>query len=149
MAALPPEYRHEPALALGSGEDGLDATRIILRDAAEHLNPGGLLVVEIGHNRAEMEAVLKPQPVIGKAELRVGAKTVDEAAAALSRWARRGPVTARTRPRRATGRDAASGVFSTQTAVGQWLKTRNTAQGRVSCLDAQLRRRSCSLRSPS
>lgn len=56
VAALPPEYRHEPALALGSGADGLDATRIILRDAARHLNPGGLLAVEIGHNRAELEA---------------------------------------------------------------------------------------------
>lgn len=56
VAHLPPEYRHEPALALGSGEDGLDATRIILNDAARHLNPGGLLVVEIGHNRAAVEA---------------------------------------------------------------------------------------------
>lgn len=56
VAALPPEYRHEPTLALGSGEDGLDATRVILRDAARHLNPGGLLAVEIGHNRAALEA---------------------------------------------------------------------------------------------
>jgi ribosomal protein L3 glutamine methyltransferase len=56
VAELPLEYRHEPSLALGSGEDGLDATRIILRDAAQHLNPGGLLAVEIGHNRAELEA---------------------------------------------------------------------------------------------
>lgn len=56
VAALPPEFRHEPALALGSGFDGLDATRIILREAAKHLNPGGLLAVEIGHNRAELEA---------------------------------------------------------------------------------------------
>ena len=56
VAALPPEYRHEPALALGSGADGLDATRFILRDAARHLNPGGLLAVEIGHNRAVLEA---------------------------------------------------------------------------------------------
>lgn len=56
VATLPPEYRHEPALALGSGVDGLDATRVILRDAAHHLNPGGLLAVEIGHNRAALEA---------------------------------------------------------------------------------------------
>ncbi len=55
VAALPPEYCHEPALALGSGADGLDATRIILRNAARHLNPGGMLAVEIGHNRAAME----------------------------------------------------------------------------------------------
>lgn len=56
VAALPPEYLHEPKLALGSGHDGLDATRAILRDAARHLNPGGLLAVEIGHNRAALEA---------------------------------------------------------------------------------------------
>jgi ribosomal protein L3 glutamine methyltransferase len=56
VAALPPEYRHEPSLALGSGDDGLDATRAILREAARHLNPGGLLAVEIGHNRDALEA---------------------------------------------------------------------------------------------
>ena len=56
VAALPPEYLREPALALGSGEDGLDATRVILGRAARHLNPGGLLAVEIGHNRAALEA---------------------------------------------------------------------------------------------
>ncbi len=55
VAALPPEYLHEPELALGSGEDGLDFTRIILREAKKHLNPEGLLIVEIGHNRASLE----------------------------------------------------------------------------------------------
>jgi ribosomal protein L3 glutamine methyltransferase len=55
MAALPEEYRHEPEMALGSGDDGLDATRIILREAPRHLNPGGLLAVEIGHNREALE----------------------------------------------------------------------------------------------
>ncbi|TCV90137.1 50S ribosomal protein L3 N(5)-glutamine methyltransferase [Sulfurirhabdus autotrophica] len=56
VKALPSEYLHEPKLALGSGEDGLDATRIILRDAPKHLNEGGILVVEIGHNRDTVEA---------------------------------------------------------------------------------------------
>lgn len=56
VKALPSEYLHEPKLALGSGEDGLDATRIILRDAPNHLNEGGILVVEIGHNRDTVEA---------------------------------------------------------------------------------------------
>jgi ribosomal protein L3 glutamine methyltransferase len=51
VAALPPEYLHEPELALGSGDDGLDFTRIILREAKKHLTPNGILVVEIGHNR--------------------------------------------------------------------------------------------------
>jgi ribosomal protein L3 glutamine methyltransferase len=55
VAALPKEYLHEPAMALGSGEDGLDATKVILREAPQHLNPGGLLAVEIGHNRAALE----------------------------------------------------------------------------------------------
>jgi len=56
MRALPAEYCHEPSLALASGNDGLDATRVILREAKRHLNPGGLLVVEIGHNRTALEA---------------------------------------------------------------------------------------------
>lgn len=62
VAALPAEYLAEPELALGSGEDGLDATRSILAHAANHLNPGGLLVVEIGHNRAELEAAFPTLP---------------------------------------------------------------------------------------
>ena len=56
MASLPEEYRCEPELALASGKDGLDFTRTILREAALHLNPLGLLIVEIGHNRDELEA---------------------------------------------------------------------------------------------
>ena len=62
VAALPPEYQAEPALALGSGEDGLDATRQILATAKAHLNPGGLLVVEIGHNRDVLEAAYPTLP---------------------------------------------------------------------------------------
>jgi ribosomal protein L3 glutamine methyltransferase len=62
MAALPAEYRHEPVLALASGEDGLDATRRILAGAAARLNPGGLLAVEIGHNRAALEAAFPELP---------------------------------------------------------------------------------------
>jgi ribosomal protein L3 glutamine methyltransferase len=51
MATLPHEYQNEPQLALGSGNDGLDHTHILLREAANYLNDGGILVVEIGHNR--------------------------------------------------------------------------------------------------
>ncbi|WP_124949041.1 50S ribosomal protein L3 N(5)-glutamine methyltransferase [Sulfuriferula thiophila] len=56
MAELPPEYQAEPELALASGEDGLDHIRTILKHAAEHLYPKGILVAEIGHNRDELEA---------------------------------------------------------------------------------------------
>ena len=62
VAALPPEYLHEPVMALGSGKDGLDFTRIILREAKRHLTEDGLLVVEIGHNRAELEATYPALP---------------------------------------------------------------------------------------
>jgi ribosomal protein L3 glutamine methyltransferase len=62
VASLPPEYLAEPAMALGSGEDGLDATRKILAAAKAHLNPGGLLVVEIGHNRDALEAAYPNLP---------------------------------------------------------------------------------------
>lgn len=55
VAELPDEYLHEPKLALGSGKDGLDATRIILDKAAQMLNPQGVLLVEIGHNREALK----------------------------------------------------------------------------------------------
>lgn len=62
VAALPPEYLHEPELALGSGEDGLDFTRIILREAKKHLTETGILIVEIGHNRNDLEAAYPTLP---------------------------------------------------------------------------------------
>ena len=62
VAALPPEYLHEPELALGSGDDGLDFTRIILREAKKHLTENGILVVEIGHNRAALETAYPTLP---------------------------------------------------------------------------------------
>ncbi|MDR1349216.1 MAG: 50S ribosomal protein L3 N(5)-glutamine methyltransferase [Zoogloeaceae bacterium] len=64
VAALPPEYRHEPALALGSGADGLDFTRRLLAAAPRHLNPDGCLIVEIGHHRAALEAAYPRTPFL-------------------------------------------------------------------------------------
>lgn len=55
MRTLPEEYRHEPVLALASGEDGLDAVRGILAGAHAHLKPNGILAVEVGGNRAIVE----------------------------------------------------------------------------------------------
>ncbi|MCK6391854.1 MAG: 50S ribosomal protein L3 N(5)-glutamine methyltransferase, partial [Azonexus sp.] len=64
VAALPPEYLHEPEMALGSGDDGLDFTRLILAHAREHLTDDGILVVEIGHNRDVLEAAYPTLPFI-------------------------------------------------------------------------------------
>jgi len=62
MKRLPEEYRREPAVALASGADGLDHTRTILAQARRHLNPGGLLAVEIGHNRKALEKAFPELP---------------------------------------------------------------------------------------
>jgi len=62
VAALPQEYKHEPQLALGSGTDGLDATRAILKNATKHLTEEGILIVEIGHNRDALEAAFPDIP---------------------------------------------------------------------------------------
>ena len=64
MEELPPEYRHEPQLALSGGDDGLDAVRTILARAAEFLNPEGLLVVEVGPNRAAAETAFPRLPFV-------------------------------------------------------------------------------------
>jgi ribosomal protein L3 glutamine methyltransferase len=64
MAQLPEEYRREPELALASGEDGLAHIRRILADAPRHLNPGGLLVAEIGHNRDALETAFPQLPFV-------------------------------------------------------------------------------------
>lgn len=56
MAALPPEYRAEPMLALAGGPDGLDVVRRILAEAPRHLAAGGGLLCEIGTGRDILEA---------------------------------------------------------------------------------------------
>ena len=63
MDALPEEYRHEPEMALASGDDGLDFVRQLLRQAPDHLTEGGLLAVEVGHNRALVEAAFPHLPL--------------------------------------------------------------------------------------
>ncbi|WP_082829869.1 50S ribosomal protein L3 N(5)-glutamine methyltransferase [Ectothiorhodospira sp. BSL-9] len=62
MAALTPEFRHEPELGLSSGPDGLEATVRILKDAGRHLKPGGILVVEVGNSAPALETRLPDVP---------------------------------------------------------------------------------------
>lgn len=64
LQGLPAEYRHEPRLALAAGRDGLDAVRTILRDAAAHLNPAGILVVEVGNSQAALERAVPRLPCV-------------------------------------------------------------------------------------
>jgi ribosomal protein L3 glutamine methyltransferase len=64
MEALPAEYRHEPALALAGGDDGLDCVRTLLREAPRFLNLSGTLVVEVGHNREAVEAAYPRLPLV-------------------------------------------------------------------------------------
>ncbi len=55
MVGLPEEYRHEPELALVAKHEGLDIVEKILFQSAEYLNPGGILVVEVGESREAVE----------------------------------------------------------------------------------------------
>jgi len=55
MAALPAEYRHEPAHALAAGHDGLDVATRIVAGAAGRLSPDGLLALEVGRAAVALE----------------------------------------------------------------------------------------------
>lgn len=56
LATMPAEFRHEPALALGAGDDGLDVVRRLLHEARAHLNDEGVLIVEVGNSDRHLEA---------------------------------------------------------------------------------------------
>jgi ribosomal protein L3 glutamine methyltransferase len=56
MENLPEEFLQEPSMALAGGMDGMDVVRQIIAGAAEHLEPDGVLIVEIGHERDFAEA---------------------------------------------------------------------------------------------
>ncbi|BBU69515.1 MAG: 50S ribosomal protein L3 N(5)-glutamine methyltransferase [Rhodocyclaceae bacterium] len=64
MDSLPGEYRHEPEMALAGGKDGLDLVHTLMRQAAQTLNPGGWLIVEIGHNKDVMTATYPNLPLV-------------------------------------------------------------------------------------
>jgi len=64
VAMLPPEYQHEPGMALTSGPDGLASVRRILQDAADHLTPDGTLAVEVGAGRQALELAFGGLPFV-------------------------------------------------------------------------------------
>lgn len=59
LESVPKEYKHEPQLALAAGQDGLQIVERILKKAAQHLTPHGILVVEVGNSA---EALVKKFP---------------------------------------------------------------------------------------
>ncbi|MGQ0584125.1 MAG: 50S ribosomal protein L3 N(5)-glutamine methyltransferase [Reyranella sp.] len=64
MAKLPPEYRHEPRLALAAGDDGLKLVRRILAEAPRHLTKDGNLLCELGRGRLPLEAAYPRLPFL-------------------------------------------------------------------------------------
>lgn len=50
MTELPDEYRHEPALGLAAGQEGLDIAKRILMEAEHYLSPNGVIIVEVGNS---------------------------------------------------------------------------------------------------
>ena len=55
MNSLPPEYQHEPRVALAAGEDGLDLVHPLLQQAERVLAPGGVLFLEVGNSAPALE----------------------------------------------------------------------------------------------
>lgn len=64
MASLPQEYHHEPPLALAAGLDGLDIVHRILKGAVQHLNPQGVLIVEVGNSSGALVEAYPNLPFI-------------------------------------------------------------------------------------
>jgi ribosomal protein L3 glutamine methyltransferase len=62
MNDLPPEYLHEPRMALEAGEDGCDIVRRLLAESAQYLTPNGLLFVDVGQGRENVEMNFRRTP---------------------------------------------------------------------------------------
>lgn len=64
MRQLPPEYQAEPRIALAGGDDGMDVVRRIIAGAKARLNPGGVLVIEIGNEYDNVDQAFGDLPLI-------------------------------------------------------------------------------------
>lgn len=64
LESLPEEYHREPRLGLSGGEDGLDIVRRILEGAAARLNPGGILIGEVGNTEDALQAAFPHVPFV-------------------------------------------------------------------------------------
>lgn len=64
LEAMPAEYHAEPAIGLGSGADGLDFTRRLLSEVAEHLTEEGILICEVGNSWVALEAAFPDVPFV-------------------------------------------------------------------------------------
>ena len=70
-ATLKPELAHDPDLALFSGADGLDLIRKFVAEVSKHLNPGGLLAMEVGHDQGALTAsLLESDESLGQIEVK-------------------------------------------------------------------------------
>ena len=88
MAALPDEFRHEPALALAGGDDGMDLVRRILRDAPAKMTPDAVLVLEIGNERAHFEHAFRRLEVAWMETSAGDGQVLLVTREALARWSR-------------------------------------------------------------
>jgi len=89
MEALPAEYRHEPALALAGGDDGMDLVRSILRDAPAKMTPDAVLLLEIGNERAHFEHAFRRLEVAWMETSAGDDQVLLVTRDALARWGRR------------------------------------------------------------
>lgn len=80
---LPAEYRHEPAAALRAGRDGMNAVRVLLREAPSHLTDNGVLVVEVGNTETQVRRAFPRLPFVWLSFVRGGGGVFVLTAAAL------------------------------------------------------------------